>query len=536
MSPIDREHQDLVAELDQLAAKARRHMRLCSLRAGLRSAVGQGPALLLAGSMLLLLIRIVEAVIRTEIWPLDFLLILLPPIIYIGMRFAGIYFTASVSRPLALALYDRQLGLKDRLGAADEFIAQPTRLSNDKSGFRAAAIGDAEHYVGQAQAVDLKRVRGAVQKTVQHPLFYLLPALFLGLLSLVVDDLLDPHSMRSDVALPAVSSSTGELEYALTEEQRRSKTREQGPRQLVAGGDTRGDAPDVSLRMARLEGDGKTAQSAPGQSRNSKSNGASSSTSTSSSSKLSTEEEKKGFAAAVKKALEEPSLNETPQPERLDTGESGSSKDLISGAPGQGKSGLSGQDPGGSDGGKRSSPADKSTPDKSDSAKKADEALSELFSSSSEPQLRIRRAPPPVPPQTVGAIEEIKLRQNNSQNPGNGRNRSAQNRGPRGQETARQGFKKSRGVAAMILGVPLPDRIKGISNEGREKSKQDQIEPEEEQVGQVEAQNRPARDRALGHIEHPVLSAFEKALVRDYFVGLNDQARDKTGEETGHRP
>jgi hypothetical protein len=80
------------------------------------------------------------------------------------------------------------------------------------------------------------------------------------------------------------------------------------------------------------------------------------------------------------------------------------------------------------------------------------------------------------------------------------------------------GRKKTRGVPSMILGVPTPDRIQGMTNPGRSKVTQENAAPKEEPQAAVAALARQAREAAFGHIEHPLLRSWMLTLVEQYFL------------------
>jgi hypothetical protein len=85
------------------------------------------------------------------------------------------------------------------------------------------------------------------------------------------------------------------------------------------------------------------------------------------------------------------------------------------------------------------------------------------------------------------------------------------------------GRKKTRGVPSMILGVPTPDRIQGMTNPGRSKVTQENSTPKEEPQSALSAEARRARETAFGFIEHPLLQPWMLSLVEQYFL----QARGK---------
>ncbi|MEC8493875.1 MAG: hypothetical protein VXZ39_03060, partial [Planctomycetota bacterium] len=80
--------------------------------------------------------------------------------------------------------------------------------------------------------------------------------------------------------------------------------------------------------------------------------------------------------------------------------------------------------------------------------------------------------------------------------------------------------KKSRGVASLVLGVPIPDRIKGRPGPGPTKITQERIEPEAEDAAAVTAGARAPRS---GELERPGALRLDpslRAMVRDYFLAL----------------
>ena len=80
------------------------------------------------------------------------------------------------------------------------------------------------------------------------------------------------------------------------------------------------------------------------------------------------------------------------------------------------------------------------------------------------------------------------------------------------------GQKKSRGVASLVLGVPIPDRVNGQPNKGRIRITQQRITPEAQQSGRVDAQDRLPRQGAVGPIAHPNFSPWLQDIVRRYFL------------------
>lgn len=80
--------------------------------------------------------------------------------------------------------------------------------------------------------------------------------------------------------------------------------------------------------------------------------------------------------------------------------------------------------------------------------------------------------------------------------------------------------KKSRGTASLVLGVPIPDRVKGQPSPGKTKITQERIEPKPEEEASIEASARRERADSIGFIEERELTPWMRTLVREYFLSL----------------
>ena len=94
------------------------------------------------------------------------------------------------------------------------------------------------------------------------------------------------------------------------------------------------------------------------------------------------------------------------------------------------------------------------------------------------------------------------------------------------------GLKKTRGVAAMLLGVPMPDQLLGQANPGRMKVQRERIEPEERFSDERPAADRGVMDETTGSIAHPEMLPWMRDLVRDYFLA----ERKRTSETSEPQP
>lgn len=90
--------------------------------------------------------------------------------------------------------------------------------------------------------------------------------------------------------------------------------------------------------------------------------------------------------------------------------------------------------------------------------------------------------------------------------------------------------KKSRGVASLVLGVPLPDHVKGHPNPGRTKITQERVEPRADETSSVAAEERMSRATSIGPLDSrsPMRSPWLDRIVRDYFSNLRNPPSPQT--------
>ena len=83
--------------------------------------------------------------------------------------------------------------------------------------------------------------------------------------------------------------------------------------------------------------------------------------------------------------------------------------------------------------------------------------------------------------------------------------------------------KKSRGVASLVLGVPIPDHIKGRPNPGKTKITQERVEPKEEKITPATADARRAREASPGHLSRLKLLPWMRDLIRSYYLSVRSK-------------
>ena len=83
--------------------------------------------------------------------------------------------------------------------------------------------------------------------------------------------------------------------------------------------------------------------------------------------------------------------------------------------------------------------------------------------------------------------------------------------------------KKSRGTASLVLGVPIPDRIKGQPNPGKTKVTQERVEPRRERATPATAEARTPRTGPTGPLARPQLEPWMQEMLRAWFLTLRQQ-------------
>lgn len=87
--------------------------------------------------------------------------------------------------------------------------------------------------------------------------------------------------------------------------------------------------------------------------------------------------------------------------------------------------------------------------------------------------------------------------------------------------------KKSRGTASLVLGVPIPDRIKGQPNPGKTKVTQERVEPRRERAPAATAEARTPRASPTGPLARPALEPWMQEMLRAWFLALREQEKNK---------
>ncbi|MBC8330237.1 MAG: hypothetical protein H8E31_15995 [Planctomycetes bacterium] len=401
-----------------------------------------------------------------------------------------------IRRQRALGEWDRQLGLQDRLTAADEFLGLAER-----SPFMEAAVADASAQLERTRRAGLRFDRAP---TAGGPLPALPAALLLLMAGMLLGGWEAEAAFERSTAAALPSGGAPALEVAPEAE-----PPAQEPGVPEAAEEKEGQAPDreataeTHATSAGEEQDSRETEGLTGSGRSSaaeSSTGAGSAQGSPSQQGQISKPGKKKTGAAKKKAPEKAPPKAGQKPEKNDEQESGSTA-------GRGSSRGSNRNPAASD---WSSKDHVNTPDDDDLEEEDDvddEEEDQESRGGMQPSLRDRK--PPV-------SRDLSIGFGSQPNP------DAKGRGGPSQP------KKSRGTASLVLGVPIPDRVKGQPNPGKTKITQERVQPRAEPAPPAAAAERDPRQGAAAALRRQELAPWMRSLVRDYFLKLRQSTREET--------
>lgn len=411
------------------------------------------------------------------------------PLVYAWTRAKSVR-KDGVARTSALGEVDRQVKLEGRLLAADEFVGRA-----DRSSFENAAIEDAQDKTAVAANAALAVEPGRMD--IRRPAA-LWAAGGLGLLGLAAwfatwertpkrpaPDAQtaaagDAVAIPDDVPEQAKSVKEPRAVEPLAPEAGRKKGQSSEPQSADASPQVTQDAKESSGKTGAGKSSGAMSSSAASESKSSPSSAGQKSDPS-----KNTAKPKKADKKKPKETGAEPEEQERPEDEQ-------------SGATaGKGSSKGSNKNPTASDWKSRDQVTDADDQEVEDDEETDEDEEEQENRGGVQPSLRDRR--PPV-------SRDLQIGFGNRPSPdANGRG------GPSEQ-------KKSRGVASLVLGVPIPDRIKGRPGPGPTKITQERIEPEAEEATAIQAAARRARDNSMEKPTALTLDSSIRSLVRDYFL------------------
>ena len=489
----------LRAVLDELAARGTRVLRREAAEAEMSASLRRAMQALVAVPVGVLLVQGMQVLAGAPrwqpVWPAVVGCMLLAPTLVLLAAFRRGW-RAPVSRWQALGLFDVRAGAGERLVGADDLLADPS-----PSGFVQAALEDAAGYLGPARRVELTVRRPA--RAVDGPAAGLgvLAAALLAVLLLLGPDgeatlpPADAEVARGEAAPepgPSPEKDPPEESDGSAPEEARATDRLPATVEPEERIESASDAlPDEAPKKEGRTGSGRPSQAEPSRS----AGDARGSPTGQSQQTKKPQRERKMKPAKKRKPVRTP-----PQPDqkKMEGEESGSTS-------GRGSSRGSNKNPVTSEWTSK----DQVTTDEEEDVEDDDEVEDEEVDSEArggvQPSLRDRK-PPVSRDLTIGF--------------GNNPNPAANGRGGPSQP------KKSRGTASLVLGVPIPDRVKGRANPGKTKVTQERIEPRPEGAAPVSGDARLARSAPSGPLAQPDLPPWMRALIRDYFLGLRTKPKE----------
>ena len=436
---------------------------------------------------------------------LSIALVIAVPLVFIGLwAFFGISF-GRVDRQTSLALFDRELGLKDRLQSADEF-----RVKEHSTPFEQAAIADAMPYAEEALQTPLANIEIAkpAMDKIKWPLVFASMLIFaLGLstnglqfetsafeIALETPKQVEPQDSVEDIKPPVFpddqssANDVPEPDSAVAEEQKpaeiKKATEATSSESSLAESQEAQSVPQQSSESGLSASASK--QNQPGQA-------------ASNISGLGNEKQKEEEVVEPKKQSkkkEQQKENKSKEEEKDDSASG------IAGGKGTGS-------------GKQSASTEmleqhsRSREDdfEQDVDQESDDEEDEEqeAASAAKPMLNQRKAPVDrqLTPSGVGFEE----------------NENANGRGGPG------GLKKTRGVAAMLLGVPMPDKLRSQINVGRIKVQRERSVPIPNQVISTNSENRGQMDDNVGTFSRTELKPWMRDVAKKYFLDLRQNSK-----------
>jgi hypothetical protein len=410
--------------------------------------------------------------------------LLVPAIAYAGM-FLRERRRQQVSRRAAIQLFDRTLGLKDRIATTDEFLRRPAPTP-----FQRAAMGEAAPWIARATTAPLPAPPAPPGKWRRWPFVAAGLALLAG-------------TIAQQRLYPA-GGAGGAVAEALT----RAGIATAAPPPESARQD--GDARSATGRpSASLPGSGDTSRAAglpgtPAGEAGRPNDGAGIA--------------RPGSGAASRaQGFDTPGA---PQAGGAPAGQPGSARQATSGA--RGGTGKDGERAGAAQDGRAAAGdragADRAAPD-GEANRQGGNTPQPGTAGTAPPPSASPLASQQRPPSSRGGNGNQPPSQGRSQQNQSGQTQPGQGKGQgrNGQKTGQDALKRSNGIAALLLAVPMADRLGGTANPGLVSSQPRQVPPHAGASGSAIAGDRGTGTGDTGHLPHRPATPQDRRLVRDYF-------------------
>lgn len=496
---MTRSHTELRRELDSLCSEAQRAIGAQRQRtAAVRGVRFFFPLLVLVPALWLILLigfgsNVVGLAGVSAGWIALITVAVLFAAVLIVYLAAG---TVRVDRRDALAAIDQELGLEDRLVTAEEFLG-----SESDSPFVAAALDDAARIAPDARAAVLNLKRERLHLGGRELRIGLVGVILLGLAMITGADK-NQNGSIADLNAPLSD------EVAVVEARDEDATTRPDPEKREA----RQDAEPVATPPAKTEAATTRRDKAGKLSDETKESegktGAGRSSDAESTSGASESRGMPSNQSQQSKAGEKPNKKDAKKkakpPADLKPTEKKQAEENSGSTAGKGSSKGSNKNPAVSKWSSKDQVTTEDDQEIEDDEDTEDEEEDQESRGGMQPNLRDRK--PPV-------SRDLRIGFGNQKNPdANGRGGPSE-------------AKKSRGTASLVLGVPIPDRVKGQPNPGKTKITQERIEPKAEDSAAIEASTRKARSTPAGNVQERELTPWMRTLIREYFLTLRNTNR-----------
>jgi hypothetical protein len=491
-------HGALRQELDSLCQEAQQAILKVRRRRALHSAMQLALPSMLLVPFLWLVLRIAMGVSGEQAnisgwWVIPASLLI--PACVLGSAALSASF-AKVSRRDALATLDQELELEDRLVTAEEFLQQ-----ENTTPFIEAAIEDAARVAPEARSALL-----SLGKESYHPGPWDKHMAAASLVMILLGAMIGPRS--TGFAAPDVITDSLASQLAQIDLQEQTPTPKPDPQ----GKEPNRQAPVIAASSAKS----KTAESqrdqaselsdetkqSEGKTGEGRSSDAESTSGASESKGTPSNQAQKSDAGAPSKKKEK-KKKAKPQANPESTKKEDAEENSGSTA-GKGSSKGSSKNPAASKWSSKDQVTTEDDQEIEDDEDTEDEEEDQESRGGMQPSLRNRKPP---------ASRDLRIGFGNQKSPdANGRGGPSE-------------AKKSRGTASLVLGVPIPDRVKGQPNPGKTKITQERIEPKAEEGSAIQARSQTPRSAPAGNVHERELTPWMRTLVREYFLTLRQQKR-----------
>jgi len=488
----------LRASLDALAERGTRMLRRRIGTERQYRAILTGAPLLLVGPVVILAVQLVQVAAGARVWDCSLPRALVAALIPWAVAARIVRWHSdrrAISRSRAIGLFDEAAGAEERLVAADELLRSGVR-----GPFVEAAIEDARWFVPPAAAAPLRRLApdlGTKPGQLRRLLGCVAGACAMAAVaSQLGGGISSSDAIRARAAPPAVVADAARpppVQPERTKEPDRPESAEPSDSQPESkAGEAEAPSKPTELpdEAKRKEGVGGSGRSSRAESSRGESDARGAPTNQAQESKQPAT--KKPMKPEAKKERKKKEFATPPEAKKAAGEESGSTT-------GRGSSRGSNKNPVTSDWTSK----DQVTTDEDEEIEDDEDVEDETSDSEArggvQPHLRDRK--PPV-------SRDLGIGFGNQPNP------NANGRGGPSQP------KKSRGTASLVLGVPIPDRVKGQPNPGKTKVTQERVEPRRERAGPETAQARLPRDGPTTVLARPEITGWLRELVRAYFLDL----------------